>query len=114
MSGHVVSLKIYLVIFFTLLALTATTVGVAFVDMGGHLNTVVAISIAVFKAMLVVLYFMHLRYSGHLLKLVAASGLLWLTILLSLTMSDYLTRDWIVQPTGWTQIAPAPLTEGQH
>jgi cytochrome c oxidase subunit 4 len=114
MSSHVVSLKIYLVIFFTLLALTATTVGVAFVDMGGHLNTVVAISIAVFKAMLVVLYFMHLRYSGHLLKLVAASGLLWLTILLSLTMSDYLTRNWIVQPTGWTEIAPARQSGTDH
>ena len=114
MSGHVVSVKIYLLIFFTLLALTATTIGVAYVDMGGHLNTVVAISIAVFKAMLVVLYFMHLKYSGHLLKIVAASGLLWLVILLSLTMSDYLTRDWIQPPTGWTQTAPAPQADAGH
>jgi len=114
MSGHVVSIKVYLLIFFTLLALTTTTVGVAYVDMGGHMNTIVAISIAIFKAMLVVLYFMHLRYSGHLLKLVAASGLLWLVILLSLTMSDYLTRDWIEQPTGWTQIAPATQAGSEH
>ena len=114
MSGHLVSVKIYLLIFFTLLALTGTTVGMAFLDMGGHLNTIVAISIAFFKAMLVVLYFMHLRYSGHLLKLVAASGLLWLVILLALTMSDYLTRDWITQPTGWAEIAPAPQTDAGH
>jgi len=114
MSGHVVPVKIYLLIFFTLLTLTGTTVGVAYLDMGGHLNTIVAISIAFFKAMLVVLYFMHLRYSGHLLKIVAASGLLWLVILLSLTMSDYLTRDWIAQPAGWAEIVPAPPPGTEH
>jgi hypothetical protein len=57
---------------------------------------------------------MHLRYSVHLLKLVAASGLLWLIILLSLTMSDYLTRNWIVQPTGWAEIAPARQSGTDH
>lgn len=111
MSGHVVSVRIYLLIFIALLVLTGTTVGVAYLDMGGHLNTIVAISIACFKAMLVVLYFMHLRYTGHLLKIVAASGLLWLVILLALTMSDYLTRDWITPPSGWAEVAPAPQTQ---
>lgn len=114
MSGHIVSVKLYLLIFGTLLALTATTVGVAYIDLGGHLNTIAAIGIACVKAALVALFFMHLRYSGHLLKIVAASGLLWLVILLSLTMSDYLTRNWISPPTGWAEAAPVAQTSESH
>lgn len=114
MTGHIVSVKLYLLVFFSLLVLTATTVGVAYIDLGGHWNTTAAITIAFIKAMLVVLFFMHLRYSSHLLKLVAASGLLWLMILLSLTMSDYLTRNWIAQPTGWAEMTQPAQPDVSH
>ena len=93
MSVHVVPLRIYFVIFATLMILTAVTVAVAYYDLGA-LNTIVALSIAVTKAALVILYFMHVRYSPSLTKLVVAGSFLWLFILLSITMSDYLSRGW--------------------
>ena len=70
MSQHIVSLKTYVAIFAVLLALTATTVAIAHVDLG-RLNTVVALVIAFAKALLVALFFMHLRYSSQLTKIVA-------------------------------------------
>jgi cytochrome c oxidase subunit 4 len=91
---HIASKSLYLTIFLLLMAFTAITVAVAFVDLG-PLNTVVALTIAVIKATLVILYFMHVRYSGKLTVMVVASGLVWLVILLVLTMSDYLTRPWL-------------------
>ena len=112
MSQHIVSLKTYVAIFAVLLALTATTVAIAHVDLG-RLNTVVALVIAFAKALLVALFFMHLRYSSQLIKIVAAAGLAWLAILLGLTMGDYLTRDWIEQPEGWAGIrTTGPLPRG--
>lgn len=75
------------------MVLTAVTVAVAYYDLG-PLNTIVALSIAVTKAALVILYFMHVRYSPSLTKLVVASSFLWLAILLSITMSDYISRGW--------------------
>ena len=90
---HVVPLKIYYAIFATLLVLTGVTVAVAYVDLG-PLNTVVALVIACFKAMIVVLYFMHVKYSTRLIKLTVIAGLYWMGILLALTLSDYLTRGW--------------------
>ena len=92
-SVHVVPLRIYFVIFASLMILTAATVTVAYLDLG-LLNTIVALSIAVIKAALVILYFMHVRYSPSLTKLVVAGSFLWLFILLSITMSDYLSRGW--------------------
>ena len=99
---HVLPLKVYLLIFGALLALTALTVQVAYVDLG-FMNTIVALGIASFKATLVVLYFMHLRYATSLPKLFWVAGLLWFVILLGITMSDYLSREWIKQPAGWAQ-----------
>jgi cytochrome c oxidase subunit IV len=90
---HVVPKTIYFAIFATLLVLTGVTVGVAYVDLG-PLNTVVAIAIACFKALIVVLYFMHVKYSTRLIKLTVIAGLYWMGILLALTLSDYLTRGW--------------------
>jgi len=92
-SVHVVSLKIYFAVFTSLMILTALTVAVAYYDLG-PLNTILALSIAVTKAALVILYFMHVRYSPSLTKLVVAGSFLWLFILLSITMSDYLSRGW--------------------
>lgn len=97
MSVHVVPLRIYFVIFASLMALTAITVAAAYVDLG-PLNTVVALVIAVSKATLVILYFMHVRYSPSLTKLVVAGSFLWLLFLLVITMTDYLTRGWLPIP----------------
>jgi len=97
MSEHVVSKKIYYSIFATLMVLTAVTVAVAFVNLGPF-NNVVALSIAVFKATLVVLYFMHVRYSTRLTWVFVVAGFFWLGIMIALTLSDYWTRGWLYGP----------------
>jgi len=74
--------------------LTGLTVWVAFHDLGPW-NIVVALTIAVAKATLVVLYFMHVRYSDRLTWVVVIAGFFWLAILLALTMSDYFSRSWL-------------------
>ena len=94
MSEHVTSPTVYLSIFLALMVLTATTVLVAFQDLG-PLNDVVAMAIAVTKATLVILFFMHIRYSTPFTKLVVISGFVWLLILITITLADYLTRGWI-------------------
>ena len=94
MSAHVVPLRTYYAIFGALLAGTAVTVWVAFLDLG-PLNTVVAITIAVLKALLVVLYFMHVRWSSRLTWLFAAAGFVWLVLMIGLTIADFDTRGWI-------------------
>ena len=88
---HVVPLKIYYGIFGILMVLTGVTVGVAYIDLG-RWNAVVALAIACFKAMVVVLYFMHVKYSTRLVKLTVIAGLYWMVILFGLTLGDYLTR----------------------
>jgi cytochrome c oxidase subunit 4 len=95
MSGHVVPIKVYVTIFAALLLLTATTVIVSGIDLG-RLNTVVALTIAVTKALLVLLYFMHVRYGTRLTWLVVSGGFVWLGILILFTMSDVLTRSWVM------------------
>jgi cytochrome c oxidase subunit 4 len=94
MSEHVVNVRTYYVIFLTLMVLTALTVFVATIDLG-RLNVVAALAIAVVKATLVLLYFMHLRYSPRLTRLIVSVAFVWLVILIGLTMSDELTRAWL-------------------
>ena len=94
MSAHAVPLRVYLGVFTALLVLTALTVFAALQDFG-PLNTVVALTIAVIKAVLVILYFMHVRYSSRLTWLFVVAGFFWLAILLTFTMADYGTRGWI-------------------
>ncbi len=91
---HVVPVKVYGIVFGILLLMTATTTAVAFVDLGPW-NTVAALAIAIFKATLVVLFFMHMKYSPRLMLTVLFGGLFWLCILLALTLSDFVTRGWI-------------------
>jgi cytochrome c oxidase subunit IV len=91
--AHVPSTRSYYVIFGALLLCTYLTWQVAYFDLGA-LNTVVALTIAVFKAVLVVLFFMHVRHSSRLTWVVVLAGVFWLAILLLITMSDYLTRGW--------------------
>jgi cytochrome c oxidase subunit IV len=90
---HIVPLRVYYTIFGVLMLCTYLTVQIAFFDLGA-LNTIAAIGIAVFKATLVVLFFMHVKYSTRLTWAVVLGSLFWLGILLTLTMSDYLTRVW--------------------
>ena len=85
------------------MVLTVVTVWVASVELG-WLNTPVALAIAVTKATLVVLYFMHVRYSTRLTWVVVVSGFFWLGILFVLTLSDYLSRGWLNPP------GPVPMT----
>ena len=98
-SDHVVSLKIYFAIFGALMVLTALTVWVAFIDLGA-MNTFVALAVAVTKATLVILFFMHVKYSSKLTWLVVASGFFFLVIMLALTMSDIVSRGWLGTPGG--------------
>lgn len=95
MSEHIVSLRVYITIFLALMVGTALTVWAGLQDFPGPLNVVVALTIAVVKAALVVLYFMHVRYSSRLIWVVFASALFWLGILFALTFSDYWTRGWM-------------------
>jgi cytochrome c oxidase subunit 4 len=90
-SEHIVSPKIYAVIFFTLMLGTGLTVWAAFRNFGQY-NIVIALAIATFKATLVVLYFMHARYSPKRTQLVIVCSIFWLAIMLALTLSDYTTR----------------------
>ena len=94
MSAQADSAKVYTLVFLTLLALTAVTTAVAYIDLG-HFSVVVALTIAVIKMLLVALFFMHLRHSTTLTRIVVAGGLLWLAILIGLSMSDFLSRDWL-------------------
>lgn len=90
-----ISVKVYFTVFVALILLTLTTTGVAFVNLGGAWNVVLAMTIAVAKAALVMLYFMHLRYSSYLTLLFAGAGIFWLGILIVLTISDYTSRGWV-------------------
>lgn len=91
MAEHITSRKIYFLVFGALMVLTIVTWLVAQVDLGWA-NDVVALTIAVIKALLVLLFFMHVRYSTRMTILTASAGFFWLVILIGLTLSDYLTR----------------------
>jgi cytochrome c oxidase subunit 4 len=96
-SEHIVSPKIYAAIFLSLMAGTAITVWAAFHNFG-KLNIVIALGIATIKATLVVLYFMHARYSPKRTQLVIVCSVFWLAIMLALTLADYDTRSHEMQP----------------
>ena len=100
MTTHVEPKKTYYGIFAALMALTALTVWVSYIDIG-NLSIVVALAIAVTKATLVALFFMHVRHSPRLTKFVIAAGFGWLIILIGVTLSDYASRGWLPFPKGW-------------
>lgn len=99
--SHIVPIKVYLLVYVALLVLLVATVGAAYLP-GHHtlLNNVIALTIAVVKAVLVILYFMHVRYSTRLTWLWASAGFFWLVIMFILTLGDYFTRHW-VPVLGW-------------
>lgn len=90
---HIVSPRVYVTIFLILLVLTTLTVLASYVEMG-IFNPIVALAIAVVKAVLVVLFFMHVKYSTKLTKLTVGAGIFTFFVLISLTLTDYFTRAW--------------------
>src|SRR5918996_6117308 len=111
MSGHVSPKTTYYTIFGALMVLTAVTVTAAFINLG-VLNFPVALSIAIIKATLVVLFFMHVKYSSQLTKLIVGGAFFFLIVLFGLTLSDYLSRGWFASPRGTagagTQVTVGP------
>ncbi len=105
MSQQIVPLKTYVLVFVSLIGLTLLTTAVAFVDLGAF-NTVAALVIAFCKMLLVILFFMHLRHSGGLVRIVLLAGFFWLALLIGLTMSDYRTRTWTPAPDAWSITSP--------
>ena len=96
-ADHIIPRSVYFGIFAVLMALTVITVAVSYVNLG-PLNIIVAITVAVIKATLVVLYFMHVRYSSRLTWVVVGAGVFWLLILLGMLMGDYGSRGWLQAP----------------
>ena len=97
MTEHIVTKKQYALIFAILMLLTLATTAIGMIDLG-RLNVVVALVIATVKALLVVLFFMHIYWSSKLNKLVVVSGVVWLALLLWLTLTDIFSRGWLPFP----------------
>jgi cytochrome c oxidase subunit IV len=104
-SEHIASPRMYVGIFLALMVCTAATVWAAYVNLG-QFNIVIALAIASLKATLVVLFFMHAKYSPKRTQLVIFCAVFWLGIMLALTLSDYETRHEVSR-----QITPAPSVE---
>lgn len=98
MTEHTIDKRVYYYVCAALMGLLALTVLMSFIDLG-IFNVMIALTIAIIKAVLVVMYFMHARYSDHLVWVFIAAGIVWLSILMALTASDFLTRAWII-PSG--------------
>jgi cytochrome c oxidase subunit IV len=96
MSEHIAPLKLYFFVFFSLLILTVMTWQIAYIDLG-RWNTVVALTIAICKATLVGTFFMHLRWSASVVRLVLFAAVFWLAIMITLTVGDFFSRN-TVQP----------------
>src|ERR1700691_3041995 len=107
MAEHIVPVRTYVVVFLALLALTGLTTGVAYIDLGAF-NTVAAIGIAVIKMLLVILFFMHVKYSPRLTKLVIVAAFFWFGLLLTFTLADEFTRNWTPVPDSWGPAIAAP------
>jgi cytochrome c oxidase subunit 4 len=114
MAGHISPKSTYYTIFGSLMLLTVITVSVAFLNLG-VLNFPVALSIAILKATLVILFFMHVKYSSRLTQLICGTSFFFLVLLFGLTLTDYLSRGWFVAPGGTagagTQVTIGPAPE---
>jgi|SRR5688572_11610602 cytochrome c oxidase subunit IV len=108
--SHIAPVKSYVIVFGTLMVLTSVTVAAAFTNLG-TLNFPVALAIAITKATVVILFFMHVKYSSKLTKFVVASCLFFLACLFGLTFTDYMSRGWFTSPRG-TTMAGTQVTVG--
>jgi cytochrome c oxidase subunit IV len=93
-KSHITPVRVYVSVFLTLIALTVATTLISRVDLG-EFNFVVALTIAVIKASLVVWFFMHVNHSSSMTRLFVFAGLFWLAIMLVFVMSDYVSRGWL-------------------
>jgi cytochrome c oxidase subunit 4 len=100
MTHEITPVKTYVTVFIVLLILTATTAAVAYIDLGPF-NIYVALTIGIIKAVLVILFFMHVKQSSKLMQVTVGAGFFWLGIMLALTLSDYLSRRWLPPDRGW-------------
>jgi cytochrome c oxidase subunit 4 len=100
MEQTIIPKKLYFRVWAALLLLLGLTVSVAYIHLG-PLNTFAAITIAVIKAVIIALYFMHLRYSPRIMWVFAGAGFFWLLIMFSLSLGEYMTRPWLPSPTVW-------------
>ena len=110
MFEHVHPKFFYVKVFLALIILTALTTAVAYVDLGA-LNTVAALLIAVIKASLVVLFFMHLKEQSGMTRVVIVAAALWLAVFIVITLSDRFTRHWVPSNGPWESsavVAPRP------
>jgi cytochrome c oxidase subunit 4 len=92
-AHHIVTPLQYTFVFVTLLVFTALTVGAAYVDLKWA-NPVIALGIATFKAVIVILFFMHAAYQSRLIKMTIGAGFFMFLVLITMTMSDYISRSW--------------------
>lgn len=90
---HIVSPFQYMLVFATLLVGTAITVGAAYIELG-VLNPIVALGIASFKAVVVILFFMHVKYQSRLVKLTVGAGFFTFLVMITMTLTDYMSRAW--------------------
>ena len=90
---HIVTPFQYLLVFGTLLVFTGITVGAAYIELGVF-NPIVALGIASFKAVVVILFFMHVKYQSHLVKMTVGAGFFTFLVLIGMTLSDYMSRAW--------------------
>ncbi len=115
MAEHIAPTRLYFFVFGGLLVLTLLTWQIAYIDLGPW-NTVVALAIAVCKASLVATFFMHLRWSGSMMRIVVCAAIFWLSIMITLTLGDVLTRSLVVPSRGWQTSArvlhtPVPASQ---
>ena len=98
---HIVPVGTYVMVFVALMVGTALTTWVSYIDLG-EWNTIAALAIAVCKMLLVVLFFMHVKYATGLTRIIIIAAFFWLGIMITLTCSDELTRHWEIVPQDWT------------
>jgi len=103
MSEHIVPPRTYFTVWAALLILLIATIALAYVPLG-PLHVVVAVSIAFAKAILIVLFFMHVKYKNRLVLVFVCAGLFWLGIMFTLALGDYMTRSWLPLPVQWTNV----------
>jgi cytochrome c oxidase subunit 4 len=92
-NEHIVGPGQYTLVWVTLLFFTAVTVGAALLELGVF-NPIVAVGIACIKAMIVILFFMHVAYSSRLVKFTCFAGFFTFLVLITMTLSDYISRAW--------------------
>ena len=93
--AHEATKRTYYIVFAALMVLLVVTVAAAFIPWGSRIGIVIAMAVAIVKAVLVVMYFMHVKGSSGLIKVFVVAGLAWLAILMGITLAEYHTRPWL-------------------